>query len=79
MFTKKQHEKDIQEFLATFEVISGKNEDEILKLMQDKKVWERYGSNPWFIYNRRRPGKTVDMKRLLKLQAKGWLFTKKEG
>ncbi len=77
MFTKKQHEKDTQEFLATFEPIRGKSEAELLSLMQDKKVWERYGSSPWAIYNRRRPGKKVDMKRLVRLQSEGLLFTKK--
>lgn len=79
MFTQKQYEKDTQEFLDSFKPIVGKSEVELLALLQEKKVWERYGNQPWAIYNRRRPGKTVDVKRLVKLQAKGLLFTRTKG
>lgn len=74
MFTPEQYQADSMQFLSQFVKLKEETEQSLLALLQEKKIWERYGDRPWMIYNRRRPSARVDMKRLLKLQEKGWLF-----
>lgn len=50
-------------------------ESTILKLMEEGRLFIKYGERDWEISKRRKPGKKVDMANLLKLQRQGKLYS----
>lgn len=74
MITSKQHKKETEQFLAQFTPVQGRSPEELVSLVNQGILWERYGSQPWAISKRRKQGSRTDAGRLVNLQKKGWLF-----
>lgn len=50
-------------------------ESTILALMEEGRLFVKWGERDWEISKRRRPGKKVDITNLLKLQRQGKLYS----